>query len=85
MINRLIEVEYDKKDKSGDITKYWGWCKGQIVAYRKHEGYLVNFADRIDSNGRVIAGWSDWIEDLNEPIWRTATFSGALMLLLFCS
>ena len=65
LINRLIEVEYDEKDKSGDVTKYWGWCKGQIVAYRKHEGYLVNFADRIDSNGRVIEGWSDWIEDLN--------------------
>ena len=65
LINRLIEVEYDEKDKSGDVTKYWGWCKGQIVAYRKHEGYLVNFADRTDSNGRVIEGWSDWIEDLN--------------------
>ena len=65
LINRLIKVEYDEKDKSGDVTKYWGWCKGQIVAYRKHEGYLVNFADRIDSNGRVIEGWSDWIEDLN--------------------
>ena len=65
LINRLIEVEYDEKDKSGDVTNYWGWCKGQIVAYRKHEGYLVNFADRIDSNGRVIEGWSDWIEDLN--------------------
>ena len=65
LINRLIKVEYDEKDKSGDVTKFWGWCKGQIVAYRKHEGYLVNFADRIDSNGRVIEGWSDWIEDLN--------------------
>ena len=65
LINCLIEVEYDEKDKSGDVTKYWGWCKGQILAYRKHEGYLVNFADRIDSNGRVIEGWSDWIEDLN--------------------
>ena len=65
LINRLIEVEYDEKDKSGDVTKYWGWCKGQIMAYRKHEGYLVNFADRTDSNGRVIEGWSDWIEDLN--------------------
>ena len=36
-----------------------------MVAYRKHEGYLVNFSDRIDSYGRVIEGRSDWIEDLN--------------------
>ena len=35
------------------------------MAYRKHEGYLVNFANRIDRNGRVIEGWSDWKEDLN--------------------
>ncbi|PFX32199.1 ATP-dependent DNA helicase RecQ [Stylophora pistillata] len=56
LINRLIEVEYDEKDKSGKVTKYWGWCKGQIVAYRKHEGYLVNFADRINSDGNVIEG-----------------------------
>ena len=46
-------------------TKYKGWCKIQIVAYGKHEGYLVNFAVRIDSNNRVIEGWSDWIKDLN--------------------
>ena len=64
LINRFIEVECDEKDKSGDVIKYWGWYKGQIVASRKHEGYLVNFSDRIDSNGRVIEGWSDWIEDL---------------------
>ena len=51
--------------KSIEETKYWGWCEGQMVAYRKHEGYLVNFANRIDSNGRVIEGWSDWKEDLN--------------------
>ena len=38
LINRLIEVEYDEKDKSGKVTKYWGWCKGQIMAYRKNAG-----------------------------------------------
>ena len=65
MFSRLIEEEYDERDKSGDVKKYWGWCKGQMVAYRKHVGYLVNFADRTDSNGRVIEGWSDWIKDLN--------------------
>ena len=65
MISRLIEVEDDERDKSGDVKKYWRWCKGQMVAYRKHVGYLVNFADRTDSNGRVIEGWSDWIKDLN--------------------
>ena len=65
LINRVIEVEYDEKNKSGKVTKYWGWCKGQIVAYRKHEGYLVKFEDRIEDDGTVVAGWSDWIEDLN--------------------
>lgn len=64
-INRLIEVEHEKKDKSGKVTKYSGWCKGQIVAYRKHEGCLVKFEDRIADDGTVVAGWSDWIPDLN--------------------
>jgi hypothetical protein len=41
-------VEYDEKDKSGKVTKYWGWCKGQIMAYRKNAGYLVKFADIIE-------------------------------------
>ena len=50
---------------SGKVTKYWGWCKGQIVAYRKHDGYLIKFDDRIAEDGTVVAGWSDWIEDLN--------------------
>lgn len=35
------------------------------MAYRKHEGYLVKFKDRIDDDGTVVAGWSDWIQDLN--------------------
>ena len=65
LINRLVEVEYDEKDKSGNVKKYWGWCKGQIVAYRKHDGYLVKFEDRTGDDGKVVAGWSDWIEDLN--------------------
>ena len=65
LINRVIEVEYDEKNKSGKATKYWGWYKGQIVAYQKHEGYLVKFEDRIEDDGTVVAGWSDWIADLN--------------------
>ena len=65
LINRLVEVEYAEKDKSAKVTKYWGWCKGQIVAYRKHEGYLIKFEDKTDDDGKVVAGWSDWIEDLN--------------------
>ena len=35
------------------------------MAYKKQEGYLVKFADRIDSDGTVVEGCSDWIEDLN--------------------
>ena len=27
MINRLIEVEYDEKDKSGEVTEYWDGVK----------------------------------------------------------
>ena len=38
LINSLIEVEYDEKDNTGKVTKYWRWCKGQIVAYRKQKG-----------------------------------------------
>ena len=34
------------------------------MAYRKNAGYLVKFADIIDTNGNVAEGWSDWIEDL---------------------
>ncbi|CAB4013002.1 Hypothetical predicted protein, partial [Paramuricea clavata] len=71
LINRLIEVEYDEKDKSGKVTKYWGWCKGQIMAYRKNAGYLVKFADIIDTNGNVAEGWSDWIEDLKSNDFGT--------------
>ena len=32
LINRLVEDKYDENDKSGKVKKYWGWCKGQIVA-----------------------------------------------------
>lgn len=65
LINCVIEFDYDVKDKSGKVTKYGGWCKGQIVAYRKHEGYLVKFEDRNADDGTVAAGWSEGIADLN--------------------
>ena len=29
LINGRIEVEYAEKDQNGDVTKYWGWCKGK--------------------------------------------------------
>lgn len=35
------------------------------MAYRKNEGYLIKFDDRIVEDGTVIAGWSDWIADFN--------------------
>lgn len=35
------------------------------MAYRKHEGYLAKFEDKTGDDGKVVAGWSDWIEDLN--------------------
>ena len=59
-------MEYDKKDKSGKVTEYWRQCKRQIVAYRKQEGYLIKFEDRIPMTEQsLLAGWSDWITDLH--------------------
>ena len=54
---------YKSRQVSLDQPFNWSgiWREGQI---RKHEGYLVNFADRIDSYRRVIERWSDWIGDL---------------------
>ena len=65
LINRQMEVEYQEKNKSEKETNYLGWFRGQIVAYRRQEGYLVKFEDRCDSSGKVVEGWSDWIADLN--------------------
>ena len=65
LINRQVEVEYQEKNKSEKETNYLGWFRGQIVAYRRQEGYLVKFEDRCDSSGKVVEGWSDWIADLN--------------------
>ena len=65
MLKRKVQVEYDEKDSAGNATKYWGWCTGIIVAYRRQDGYLVQFKDFQDSEGNVVEGWADWIEDLN--------------------
>ena len=65
LLKRKVQVEYDEKDSAGNVTKYWGWCTGIIVAYRRQDGYLVQFNDFQDSEGNVVEGWADWIEDLN--------------------
>jgi hypothetical protein len=36
----LIAVLRSSTMKRTNMVKYWGWCKGKNIAYRKQEGYI---------------------------------------------
>ena len=66
LIDAAVEVEYKEKNEDGQLC-YSGRLTGTITAYNSRQGYLVQFQNQKDCNGKETGEWTDWLPSVNSP------------------